>query len=306
MRNNRVAIITRTKNRSILLHRAIQSILMQTYEHWVHVIVNDGGDPEPIEALVEKFLPLYGDRVKIIHNPDSLGMEAASNVGIRASSSEFIVIHDDDDSWHPSFLDRCITFLDNQPITLQTPIKGVVTYSMRVQEELENDYVRIVSTEPFNTWMTGISLYRLAASNTFPPISFVFSREAMEKIGLFREDLPVLGDWDFHLRFCTNYEIGLIRETLANYHHRISLQSGDYGNSVISGNDKHQRYDYLLRNEWLRADLKAGKAGIGYLINIAQSFEILYNQVFFIHSILNRVRNIPAIRWLKKKLWDNR
>jgi glycosyltransferase involved in cell wall biosynthesis len=233
----RVTIITRTKNRTVLLRRAIESILSQSYSDWLHVIVNDGGDPAPVDELVNSFKGVYQGRLKVIHNAQSLGMEAASNVGIRASSSEFIAIHDDDDSWQSAFLERSVTFLDTPPPSLNTPIAGVVSYSTRILEEFDGQQVRIVSKESFNTWMTGISLYRLASSNTFPPISFVFSRSAMDEIGLFREDLPVLGDWDFHLRFAARYEIGLIREELANYHHRISLQSGDYGNSVIAGND---------------------------------------------------------------------
>ncbi len=210
MKHKQVAIITRTKNRSVLLRRAIENIQTQTYQHWIHIIVNDGGDPKTVDALVAEFLPRYDNKVKVIHNPISLGMEAASNIGIRASSSDYIVIHDDDDSWQSTFLERCVEFIDNPPSVLNTPVAGVVNYSMRVLEEIHGNEVRVLSTEPFNTWMTGISLYRLAASNTFPPISFVFSRTAMEEIGLFREDLPVLGDWDFHLRFCANSEIGLM------------------------------------------------------------------------------------------------
>jgi len=136
----------------------------------------------------------------------------------------------------------------------------------------------------------------------FPPISFVFSRTAMEEVGLFREDLPVLGDWDFHLRFCASYEIGLIAEPLANYHHRITLQSSAYGNSVIAGNDKHRHFEHLLRNEWLRSDLKASKPGIGFLINIAHSFEIVHHQLSIVNSIWDRLRSMSLLQWIKRKL----
>lgn len=298
----RVTIITRTKNRTVLLRRAIESILSQSYSDWLHVIVNDGGDPAPVDELVNSFKGVYQGRLKVIHNAQSLGMEAASNVGIRASSSEFIAIHDDDDSWQSAFLERSVTFLDTPPPSLNTPIAGVVSYSTRILEEFDGQQVRIVSKEPFNTWMTGISLYRLASSNTFPPISFVFSRSAMDEIGLFREDLPVLGDWDFHLRFAARYEIGLIREELANYHHRISLQSGDYGNSVIAGNDKHKQYDHLLRNDLLRQDLLEGRIGLGFLVNLANSFEIIHHQLSVLSSIKQRLESIPLLRWAYQKL----
>ena len=51
----RVAIITRTKDRPILLRRAIRSALNQTFRDWLLVIVNDGGEPETIKLVVDEF-----------------------------------------------------------------------------------------------------------------------------------------------------------------------------------------------------------------------------------------------------------
>ncbi|MGR9051111.1 MAG: glycosyltransferase family 2 protein [Gammaproteobacteria bacterium] len=99
-----VAIITRTKNRNILLRRAIESVLGQHFRNWLMVIVNDGGDAEAVDRLVAEYESQFRGRSKVIHNPNSLGMEAASNVGIKNSDSRYLVIHDDDDSWHPAFL----------------------------------------------------------------------------------------------------------------------------------------------------------------------------------------------------------
>jgi len=42
MNRARVAVVTRTKNRAILLERAIHSVLKQKFHDWTHVIVNDG------------------------------------------------------------------------------------------------------------------------------------------------------------------------------------------------------------------------------------------------------------------------
>ena len=56
----KVAVITRTKNRNILLPRAINSVLSQTSPEWVHVIINDGGDTEELESTI---LPFRENRV---------------------------------------------------------------------------------------------------------------------------------------------------------------------------------------------------------------------------------------------------
>lgn len=302
MKAARVAIITRTKNRTAFLRRAIEGIQAQSFTDWLHVIVNDGGKPELVEALLEEFHEGYQGRLKVLHNPTSLGMEAAANVGIRNSDSEFLVIHDDDDSWHPSFLQRCVEYLDAPPPVLGTPIRGVATYSTRILEDFDGTSVKTVATEPFNAWMTGVSFYRMASNNTLPPISFVFSRQAMEAIGTFREDLPVLGDWDFHLRFIARYEIGLIREELAYYHHRLAITEGVYGNTVIAQDDKHRRYDHLLRNDLLRRDIASNQVGLGFLVNVVHSFEVLSGQLHYFSNLFHRLKGVRPLRWLYFKI----
>lgn len=298
----RVAVITRTKNRNILLRRAIQSVTGQTFQDWVHVIVNDGGEPSLLDDLVNEYIDVYRGRLHVVHNPTSLGMEAASNVGIRNSRSEYLVIHDDDDSWRPSFLQRCVEYLDAPPPVLGTPLCGVATYATRIMEKMNGSTVQTIGTEPFNTWMTGVSLYRMACNNSLPPISFVFSRVAMEEVGMFREDLPVLGDWDFHLRFIAHFEIGLIREELANYHQRLSLTDGIYGNTTIAQDDNHRRYDHLLRNDLLRRDLANNQVGLGFLVNIVHSFEVLNSQLHYFSSLFHRLKVVRPLRWLYFKI----
>ncbi|MBK6974166.1 MAG: glycosyltransferase [Sterolibacteriaceae bacterium] len=304
MKQARVAVITRTRDRPLLLERALDSVLGQGFTDWTHVVVNDGGDPQFVRSALAPRRDRYQERLALIDNPRSIGMEAASNIGVHASSSEFVVIHDDDDSWHPDFLARCVAFMDSDAKpTLGCDYGGVITHSVRIDEEMLEDGVRIVSSEPFNTWMSAVSLSRLAAGNTFPPISFLFRRDVFDKVGCFREDLPVLGDWDFHLRVCAQYEIGLIPEMLANYHHRASMQSGEYGNTVIANESKHHTYDALYRNDLLRRDLREGKAGLGHLVNTARSFDRLQAQIYPLERLLASLSKIPLFRWFARPLY---
>ena len=93
MDGSKVAIITRTKDRPLLLRRAIRSVASQTYKNYVHIIVNDGESLEP-QTLTG------GTIIVPIHSGGR--MEAASNAGLnvaKAQGADFVVIHDDDDSW---------------------------------------------------------------------------------------------------------------------------------------------------------------------------------------------------------------
>lgn len=304
MTQARVSVITRTRDRPLLLPRALDSVLAQHYTDWVHVVVNDGGDPEPVQRALVARADRYKGRFILVDNTRSVGMEAASNIGVDASSSEFVVIHDDDDSWHPDFLARCVAFMDSDlKPRLGYDYAGVITHSMRIDEEVHEDGVRILSSQPFNTWMKGVSLYRLAAGNVFPPISFLFRREAFEGVGRFREDLPVLGDWDFHLRVCARYEIGLIPELLANYHHRGSLKLGEYSNTVISDRGAHHAYDTLYRNELLRRDLCEGRLGLGHLVSLARGFDTLQAQIYPLEKLLASLSQLRLFRWLARPLY---
>lgn len=267
-----VAVVTRTKNRPLLLRRAIESVLGQTHQDWVHVIVNDGGDPAPVEALTAEYRDRYADRLTVVHNPESLGMEAASNVGVRATDSTFVTIHDDDDAWHPEFLAKTLPAIAAWP---GPDCRGAVAYSERVVERIEGDRTVELFRDSFNSWMQTIEIYRLAASNTFPPISFVFRRDALDEIGLFDESLPVLGDWDFHLRFLLHFEIALVREHLAYYYHREQTDSSTYGNTVTAGVERHNLYRSLLVNKWTREDVKAGRLAVSSLVAMSSDAEFL-------------------------------
>ncbi|HEX5688579.1 MAG TPA: glycosyltransferase, partial [Roseiflexaceae bacterium] len=123
----RVAIITRTKNRPLLLRRAIQGMLDQTFKDWLLVIVNDGGSPESVELVVDELADQLAGRVLVLHHPISLGMQTAANAGISNSNSDFIIIHDDDDSWEPTFLARTVSHLDERGWNPRSG--GVITWS---------------------------------------------------------------------------------------------------------------------------------------------------------------------------------
>lgn len=261
-----VGVIMRTKNRPLLLKRAVQSVLGQNFNDWQLCIVNDGGDPKPVEETLSTLAPEARKKVTCIHNSESVGMEAASNIGLRSLDCQYILIHDDDDTLHPDFLTKTVNYLENPP---HGSVKGVVTGTERIIERLAAGSVQEVKRFPYNPWVQQISLRRMLVGNLFAPIAFLFEREACSKVGAFREDLPVLGDWDFNVRFLLEYEIGMLEERLALYHDRETVEDPSYASTIQAKAHLHQFYDNLLRNEWLRKDVSAGTSGIGLFANLA-------------------------------------
>lgn len=272
MSNDRVAVITRTKQRPLLLGRAVASVLGQTHADWVHVIVNDGGDPAEVEALVAHHADAYAGREMVLHHAVPVGMEAASNAGIAALESTWLAIHDDDDSWHPDFLARTLAAIRAHPLP---ECQGGIAWTTRVVERIEGGRIRTLRGASFNGGLRQIELWRLLQKNLFPPISFVFARAAWEETGGFDPALPVLGDWDFNLRFCARFEIAVVPEHLAFYHHRPPGANAAYANTVVDAMAQHRQVRSWLLNRWLREDLAAGRLGLGVLAALAEEADVL-------------------------------
>ena len=271
MGSHRVVVVTRTKNRPILLQRCIRSVLEQSYTDWLHVIVNDGGDPISVQGLVSLSSSEYRGRVRLIHRPQSLGMQNASNAAITATESEFIVIHDDDDSWAPTFLEACTGHLDS--VGQDSPEKGVVCQTNWIMEEIDS-FGKIIelSKQDFYPFQL-VSLSLMARRNQFPPIAFLYRRSVHDKIGYFNQTFNELGDWDFNLRFLLHYDIAVLPNKLANYHWRRQARGSGYGNTVTDNVDSHQKMAMRLQDHYLREDLAAGHTGLGFLLFTAREYE---------------------------------
>lgn len=263
-----VSVVTRTKDRPLLLARAIASVVGQGFAKWHLFIVNDGGDPQPVDALVADFKAALGDRITVIHNPVSGGMEAASNLAVSRVTSPYLIIHDDDDSWHPDFLAETVAFLDNPA---NARFAGVVTQATVVHERINGSVIERTREEPFNPGMAGIDLGALLGVNQFPPITFLIRRSALEAVGAYNPNLPVLGDWDFNIRLMLAADVGFIPRALAYYHHREPTTGGAYGNTVNNtvnqlGVDRHKTFNVLYRNALLRQSLRQAPWATGMTV----------------------------------------
>lgn len=253
-----VGIVMRTKDRTVLLRRALESVKNQTYPHWQLVIVNDGGDPAPVEKLRAA---IFTDdpRVQVVHHVKSKGMEAASNAGISLLNTDLGLIHNDDDSLAPEMLSIATQALVE--INRKHPsVRGVATRVCAVFETVQGNNIRITHME---TWpgnqdhalQSGlVSLSKMIVKNQFPPICFLFDISICKTLGMFNESLPVLGEWDFHLRYCINHDIWIHPEMLSFYHHRPNA-SGSLANTIVADRNTHEAVNTKVRNAWIRDGL---------------------------------------------------
>ena len=207
--------------------------------------------------------------------PHRSAWKARARPGSLGSRSDLLIVHDDDDSWAPSFLEIATTEL-RQTQSAYPQTRGVATYSNLVMERVDGAIVEIDSVEPFKAGITPgfLSLDRMLAGNVLPPISFLFEREAFVALGCVYEKIPYLGDWDFMIRFLCQYEVIVVPQYLAFYHWRIPNEASAYNNSVTAEVERHHFFRQLLLNRWLREDLSAGKFGVGSYANLRANLPI--------------------------------
>lgn len=248
-----VAVVTRTKNRPLLLRRAAESVARQSWKNLQWVVVNDGGESAPVRRIIEAS-GIDPTRITMIDNATSVGMEAASNMGVRAVDTEFVVIHDDDDRWEPDFLRESIKFLQT-PRAAAADFEGVLSRAWRVSEQIDGDQVIIHHREPYMPWVSEVSLSQMAVGNFFAPISFLYRRWVFDDVGGYDERLPVLGDWRFNLDFLMRANIGFLDSYLSHYHHRDmgdSTREGVYANSITGARSLHSQYFSVVTNRIVR------------------------------------------------------
>jgi glycosyltransferase involved in cell wall biosynthesis len=289
----------RTRDRALLLDRALRSVGAQSFGDWRLVVVNDGGDAAVVDAVVARHTTALAGRVHVRHHPASLGMEAAHNAGINATRSEFIAIHDDDDRWHPDFLARTVGFLDDHR---HLPgLEGVATRIVRISERIDGDRVTELGREWFNQWLSRATLAEFCGSNPLLPIGVLYRRRVLDAIGLFRTDLTVLSDWEFYLRLLRRFDLHVIQDGLAFYHVRPDASGAD-ANSVRLRLDELRLHESRLRNQLLREDLDAGRVGLGVLMNLAIPLERVAEQTRVTGLAVERLRKLPVIRGLIRRL----
>jgi glycosyltransferase involved in cell wall biosynthesis len=254
-----VTIIMRTLDRPPLLDRAIASVCAQTFGDWHLIVVNDGGDPAATNRVVRAHGTELAGRVTLIANDQPRGRAAALNQGIKASSSAYVAIHDDDDTWGPQFLARTTAHLD------ATADAAVAVRTEIVLERIDGAEVTELERQVFCPDVHAFTLSDLLLHNRTVPISVLYRRAVHAEIGWYREDLPFVEDWELWLRLSlADQSLGFIDgEALAFWHQRPEAQ-GAVANSMIASNAEHQRVDQLLRDEALRS--YAREHGLGELL----------------------------------------
>lgn len=106
-----VSVIIPTYNRTKFLEEAINSILEQTHPVGEIIIVNDGSDAVFSDGLHS--LMSLNEVITRIDIPATKGASYARNIGISASSGDYVMFLDDDDTLDKQFVQKACEMLES-------------------------------------------------------------------------------------------------------------------------------------------------------------------------------------------------
>jgi len=193
----RISVIIPTFNRAHLLPRSIDSLLSQTLSAHSVVIVDDGSTDGTENLVSEKYPEIT------YLKQDNLGVSAARNAGIAATSDEWLAFLDSDDEWMPKKLQCQMEALSAEPEMMLCHTDEIwIRNGKHVNPMKKHD--------KHGGWIFGKCLPLCCVS----PSSVIIHRSVFDEVGLFDESLPACEDYDLWLRVTARYPVLYLNEKL--------------------------------------------------------------------------------------------
>jgi glycosyltransferase involved in cell wall biosynthesis len=200
-----VSVVIPTKNRPETVQYAIRSVLNQTYDAQEIIVVIDGPDL-PTEMAMKS---LSDPRLKVVVNPQNVGLAESRNVGVRCAQGKWVAFLDDDDEWLPAKLAKQIRVAED----IGTSHVFVVSRFVERTDTMERIWPEMlpVDTDRF-------SEYLFCNRGMLLPSSYLVSRQLMNDVP-FTAGLRHIEDLDWLLRATSDprTRIGSVPEPMLIY-----------------------------------------------------------------------------------------
>ena len=104
-----VSIVIPTYNHAPMLQRALATVMVQTYQNWNAIVVNNYSTDNTLE-VVAKF---NDPRIQCVNFRNNGVIGASRNEGIKLATGEYVAFLDSDDTWFPTKVEKSVSSLEN-------------------------------------------------------------------------------------------------------------------------------------------------------------------------------------------------
>jgi glycosyltransferase involved in cell wall biosynthesis len=206
----KVDVIIPNYNETLLLSRAVESVLIQGGAVNKIIIVDDGSDEETLRYLNSNFSSI--DKIQIVYSARRNHPGMMRDIGINQSNSDWIAFLDADDFWEPNKLRKQISF------ALEGNFEVVCS-----DANLFQNFVKVGQIYQFDV-APKIKTKRLLKENIIINSSSLIKRDCFQKIGGYPKEYYLRGveDYSAWLRLSVHFRIGFLNETLVNYEDQVN------------------------------------------------------------------------------------
>jgi glycosyltransferase involved in cell wall biosynthesis len=201
-----VSVIVATFNRALFLPETIDSILMQSFQDFELIVVDDGSTDNTRE-IVDR----YGPRLQYLYQ-ENRGPSAARNLGVKHARAPWIAFQDSDDLSLANHLESLYRY------TREFPDCGMVFGNGRYIGAPEHDRDTIIPAKKSRRLAEkGVRLADLFTKSIVRLQASLIARKVYDAIGGHDETLWISMDLDLAFRIFMNAPVGYLDQSLFAY-----------------------------------------------------------------------------------------
>jgi len=197
----KISIITPSYNQGQFLEETIRSVLLQNYPNLEYIIIDGGSTDNTVDIIkqYEPWIPYW------VSEPDN-GQTHAINKGLTKATGEIIAYLNSDDYYLPGTLFKVAEHFRQFPQT--DLLHGICRYVNQEGEKIGEQFGNIQKLEEIlDLWDVWWKQRQFVQPEVF------WTRRITEKVGLFKEELNYVMDYDYWLRIL---EVGGIVGSINN------------------------------------------------------------------------------------------
>jgi GT2 family glycosyltransferase len=107
-------LIFLTWNSEDYIERTLESVLLQDYEDYELLVIDNDSNDGTIELIKDSYLP--SDKLRIVRNDKNLGFTKGINKGVKLSRGKYICCYNDDTSFPPDYLSTLYSYVDRNSV----------------------------------------------------------------------------------------------------------------------------------------------------------------------------------------------